>query len=58
MTHTANNLIPAPGKFRSALAVAGAFLESLDYVSDYPLNRIERLERVVAQLKEELRQRT
>ncbi|MGA9847301.1 MAG: hypothetical protein WBQ45_06630 [Roseiarcus sp.] len=51
MTDTANH------KFRRALAAAGAFLQSLDYTAfDYTRDRIERLEREVGQLKEELRQ--
>ena len=57
MTDTANQLVPEQGKFRRALAVVGAFLQSLDSTNfDYTLDRIERLEREVGQLKEELRQ--
>jgi hypothetical protein len=57
MTDTANHLVPEQGKFRRALAAVGAFLQSLDYTSfDYTLDRIERLEREVGRLKEELRQ--
>jgi hypothetical protein len=45
------------GVFRRALAAVGAFLQSADYTSfDYTLDRIERLEREVGRLKEELRQ--
>jgi hypothetical protein len=48
--------IPKQGKFRRALAV-GAWLQALDYTGfDYTLDRTERLERELAQLKEELRQ--
>jgi len=57
MTNTANHSGSQQGKFRRALAVVGTFLQSLDYTSfDYTLDRIERLEREVGQLKEELRQ--
>ena len=57
MTHTANHSVQEQGKFRRALAAGGAFLQSLDSTSfDYALDRIERLEREVGQLKEELGQ--
>jgi hypothetical protein len=57
MTHTANLTAPEPGKFRRALAAAWAFLQAMESTSfDYTLDRIERLEREVARLKEELRQ--
>jgi len=57
MTDTANHLIPVQGKFRRALAAVFAWTEAMDYSSvDYALDRIERLEREVGQLKEELRQ--
>ena len=57
MTHTANHSVPEQGKFRRALAAVWAFLQSLDYTSfDYTLDRIERLEREVGRLKEEMRQ--
>ncbi|GGF35930.1 hypothetical protein GCM10011611_47850 [Aliidongia dinghuensis] len=57
MTGTARDLVPKPGKFRSALAAAWAFLQAMESTSfDYTLDRIERLEREVARLKEELRQ--
>jgi hypothetical protein len=57
MTHTANLTVPEPGKFRRALAVASAFLQAMESTSfDYTLDRIERLEREVARLQEELRQ--
>ena len=57
MTDTANRLVPEQGKFRRALAAVIAWLQALDYTSfDYTLDRIERLEREVGQLKEELRQ--
>jgi HAMP domain-containing protein len=57
MTHTANHSVPEQGKFRRALAAVWAFMQSLDYTSfDYTLDRIERLEREVGRLKEEMRQ--
>lgn len=57
MTHTTNHSVPGQGRFRRALAAVGAFLQSLDYTSfDYTLDRIERLEREVGRLKEEMRQ--
>jgi hypothetical protein len=57
MTHTANLTVPKPERFRRALAAAWAFLQAMESTSfDYTLDRIERLEREVARLKEELRQ--
>ena len=57
MTHTANHSVPEQGKFRRALAAVWAFLQSMDSTGfDYTLDRIERLEREVGRLKEELRQ--
>jgi hypothetical protein len=57
MTDTANHLVPEQGKFRRALAAVFAWLQAMEYSSfDYTLDRIERLEREVGQLKEELRQ--
>ena len=57
MTDTANHLVPEQGKLRRALAAVFAWIEAMDYSSvDYALDRIERLEREVGQLKEELRQ--
>jgi len=57
MTHTANHAVPEPGKFRRALAATWAFLQAMESTSfDYTFDRIERLEREVARLKEELRQ--
>ena len=58
MTDTANHLIPEQGKPRRALAAVFAWLQAMEYTSfDCTLDRIERLEREVGQLKEELRQR-
>ena len=57
MTDTANHLVPEQGKLRRALAVVFSWLQAMEYTSvDYTLDRIERLEREVGQLKEELRQ--
>ena len=57
MTDTANHLVPEQGKLRRALAAVFAWLQAMEYSSfDYTLDRIERLEREVGQLKEELRQ--
>ena len=57
MTATADHLLPTQRKFRRALAVVWAFLQAMEKSGfDYTLDRIERLEREVGQLKEELRQ--
>jgi len=57
MADTANHLVPEQGKLRRALAAVFAWLQAMDYTSfDYTLDRIERLEREVGQLKGELRQ--
>ncbi len=57
MTHTANHAVPEQGKFRRALAVVFAYLQAMEYTGlDYTLDRLERLEREVGRLKEELRQ--
>jgi polyhydroxyalkanoate synthesis regulator phasin len=57
MTDTSNHLVPEHGKLRRALATVFSWMEAMDYTNfDYTLDRIERLEREVAQLKEELRQ--
>jgi polyhydroxyalkanoate synthesis regulator phasin len=57
MTGTANHQLPEQGRIRRALAAVFAWIETMDYSSfDYTLDRIERLEREVGQLKEELRQ--
>ena len=57
MTDTANHLVQEQRKLRRALAAVFAWIEAMDYTSfDYTLDRIERLEREVGQLKEELRQ--
>ena len=57
MTDTANHLVTKQGKLRRALAAVFVWLQAMEYTSfDYTLDRIERLEREVGQLKEELRQ--
>ena len=57
MTDTANHLVTGQGKLRRALAAVFAWLEAMDTTSsDYTFDRIERLEREVGQLKEDLRQ--
>ena len=57
MTDTANNLVPGQGKLRRALAAVFSWLQAMEYTSfDYTLDRIERLEREVEELKKELRQ--
>lgn len=56
MAGTAIHPIPKPGILRRAFAAVGAWLEAFDYTGfDYILDRTERLERELAQLKEELR---
>ena len=57
MTHTANHSVPEQGKLRRALEVVFAWLQAMEYTAfDCTHDRIERLEREVGQLKEELRQ--
>ena len=57
MTETSRQSAPKLGIISRAYAVVCAFLQALDYTSfDYTLDRIERLEREVGRLKEELRQ--
>ena len=59
MTDTADHLVPEHGEISSRTELAAVFvwIEAMDYSSfDYTLDRIERLEREVGQLREELRQ--
>ena len=57
MTHTASHSAPEQGRFSRALAAFWAFLEALESGgSGYTFDRIERLEREVGRLREELRQ--
>lgn len=56
MTLTANHSAPAQGIFCRALGAILAFERAMDSsICDYEFNRVERLEREVARLKEELR---
>jgi hypothetical protein len=56
MSDTANNLVPKRGKLWRFVASVGAWLEAFDYTSfDYTQDRIDRLERKVVELTEELR---
>jgi hypothetical protein len=57
MTHTANHSVPEQGKFRRTLAAVGAWLDALEHTSyDYTQDRIDRSERKVAGLTEELQE--
>jgi len=57
MARTANHSVPEQGKFRRAVAAVRAFLQAMDSTSfDHTLDRIERLEREVRRLREEMRQ--
>ena len=57
VTDRANNLVPNKGKLWRFAATVGAWLQALDYTSfDYTQDRIDRLERKVARLTEELSQ--
>ncbi len=58
MADTANHQVPERGRLRRVLSAVLAWTEAMDYGGvDFALDRIERLEREVGQLKEELRQR-
>jgi len=57
MTYTANHPVAEQGKLRRALASVFSFLQAMESTPfDYTLDRLERLEREVGELKEELRQ--
>jgi hypothetical protein len=57
MTDTANHQVPELGRLRRALATVFGWMEAMESTSfDYTLNRIERLEQEVGQLKTMLRQ--
>jgi hypothetical protein len=57
MSDTANYLVPGRGKLRRVLAAVFAWLQAMEYTSvDYTLDRLERLEQELGQLKEEMRQ--
>lgn len=56
MTQATNPSAPARGVFRRALAASWAFLQRMESGSaGYTFDRIERLEREVGRLQEELR---
>jgi hypothetical protein len=56
MTYTANDPIREQGTLRRALAPLFSFLQAMEATPfDYTLDRLERLEREVGELKEELR---
>lgn len=56
MTDTANHQVPELGRLRRALATVFGWMEAMESTSfDYTLNRIERLEQEVGQLKTMLR---
>jgi hypothetical protein len=57
MTESENHPVTKQGKLRRALATVFAWMQAMEYNSfDYTLDRIERLEWEVGQLKEELHQ--
>ena len=52
-----NKIVPNTQKLWRFVATGGAWLQALDYTSfDYTQDRIDRLERKVVELTEELRQ--
>ena len=56
MTDTAINLVPKHGKLRRFVATVFEWLQAFERTSfDYTHDRIDRLERKVAELTEELR---
>ncbi len=56
MTHTANHPVQEQGKLRRALGAVWAFVQVMESTGfDHTLCRIERLEREVGRLNEELR---
>jgi hypothetical protein len=58
MTGKLDNLVRAKGKFWRSVTTFGARLQALDYTSgDYTQGRIDLLERKVAALMEEVRER-
>jgi hypothetical protein len=57
VTDTANHRVPEQGKFRRAFANFSGWFQRSDYTGlDYTLDRLDRLERELGALKEELRQ--
>jgi hypothetical protein len=56
MTYTANHPVREQGKLRRALASVFSFLQAMEATPfDYTLDRLERLERELGELKDELR---
>ena len=52
MTYTANHTVPERGKLRRAFASVFSFLQAMEATPfDYTLDRLERLEREVGDLK-------
>ena len=58
MTDTAINLVPKQGKLRRFVATVFEWLQAFEHSAgfDYTHDRIDRLERKVAELTEELRE--
>ena len=56
MAHQANHSSSEQGKVRRVLSLIWRFLRPLDADCDYTSDRIDRLERQVGRLKDELRQ--
>ena len=57
MSDTVDRSAPRRGRFRRALQTFARFIQELDYTAvDYSLDRFEKLERELAELKEEVRQ--
>ena len=57
MTYTTNHPVPEQGKLGRALASVFSFLQAMEATPfDHTLDRLERLEREIEQLKDELRQ--
>lgn len=57
MSHTAGGLCPKRSRLRRAFDTFASWLQALEYsASDHTLDRIERLEREVARLNEQIRQ--
>ena len=57
MAYKANHSVPGQGKLRRGLASVFSFLQAMEATPfDYTLDRLERLEREIEQLKDELRQ--
>ena len=56
MTDSENHVVPDNGKFRRFASTLGAWLQAFDFTSfDYTQDCIDRLERKVVELTEELR---